>query len=474
MSPQVYAPNIYLFAFTLQNNLDDNWLWQSCDEIIKKSLHKKLDLTQWLDLHKEPNNPRVALIKAEKVQNNNFAIPLDGEVSLDGKPLKLTGFVQPLRIYDSYGLWLNLRRPDTENGERTEDVNIQLFSKLNPDNCWLLGGSARFLGETLLITAWLTENDPQDQTSVKNLADDCLKAFFPENYNIPLLYRKYTLFGSSIFEYGLLNQSNDYRHILVWLFRDTEADEKLKLCQQQLLDLFFFRHKVIAAFKKSRELHKEANKEYEKIENEIKDLHQPGKETDLEELENKLKNLPSLALSYDDFLRYLEDYQNTIAINTRNYNERLQQIRSILIDEDISFLETFSNEYSTYFQEQIKADLGYFNHGSGLLDKAIASIRGRVEIDRSKSDSLSENAKQISDRNLQITILAVGTSIGVGGIVASSYTLVTKEEPLLPPFSTSIPHRFTISIFGSLALGLVAGLLIWGVDRCLQSLKKRS
>ncbi len=149
---------------------------------------------------------------------------------------------------------------------------------------------------------------------------------------------------------------------------------------------------------------------------------------------------------------------------------RSKRSYQLLIDEDISFLENFSKEYSTYFQEQIKADLGYFNHGSGLLDKAIASIRGRVAIDRANSDRLSESAKQTSDRNLQITILAVGTSIGVGGIVASSYTLVTKEEPLLPPFSTSIPHRFTISIFYSLALGLLAGLLIWGVDRSLQNL----
>ncbi len=199
MSHQVYAPNIHLFAFTLQNNLDDNWLWQSCDDIIEKSLQQKLDLTQWLDLHKEPNNRRVVLIKPEKVQNNNFTIPLAGEVFLDGKPLKLTGLVQPLRIYDSYGLWLNLRRPEKEKDQRTEDVDIQLFSKLNPDNCWLLEGSDRFLGETLLITAWLTKDYPQDQTSVKNLADDCLKAFFPKNYSIPPLYRKSTLFGSPIF-----------------------------------------------------------------------------------------------------------------------------------------------------------------------------------------------------------------------------------------------------------------------------------
>ncbi|MGH2412138.1 MAG: hypothetical protein ACRDEA_00225 [Microcystaceae cyanobacterium] len=46
------------------------------------------------------------------------------------------------------------------------------------------------------------------------------------------------------------------------------------------------------------------------------------------------------------------------------------------------FLETFSQENSPFFQKQIQADLGYFRHGSSLLEQAIASIRGIVEIER--------------------------------------------------------------------------------------------
>ncbi len=48
------------------------------------------------------------------------------------------------------------------------------------------------------------------------------------------------------------------------------------------------------------------------------------------------------------------------------------------------------------------------------------------------------------------------------------------REPLLWSSNNSSPHRFTISILFSLALGLVAGLLIWGVDRSLQIWKKSS
>ncbi|BAY28713.1 hypothetical protein NIES2107_05450 [Nostoc carneum NIES-2107] len=187
---------------------------------------------------------------------------------------------------------------------------------------------------------------------------------------------------------------------------------------------------------------------------------------------DKLKTLPKMALDYAILLRYLEAYQNTIAINGRNYADRLQQIRGIVKDEDISFLKKFSLENCPKFQEQIKAELGYFTHGSSLLDKAIASIRGRVEIDRTKSDRLAENKKEKSDRNLQITILAVGTGIGAGGIMASSYTLL-PSDPLLTLVKTPEINRFTLSIAYSLIFGLAVGLFILGCDKIWQCFHRK-
>jgi len=234
----------------------------------------------------------------------------------------------------------------------------------------------------------------------------------------------------------------------------------------------------VKAFQTSRQVYQDTNKQYSKIEKEIKTLedfsdNQLLTEEQLEQLSQKLKTLPKMGLDYANQLRYLEGYQNTIAINARNYADRLQQIRGMIKEEDIRFLEIFSLENCSDFQEQIRADLGYFHHGSSLLDKAIASIRGRVAIDRAKSDRLAEDKKEIGDRNLQITILAVGSAIGSGGILASSYALITKEEPLLPPFSTPIPHRFTLSLGYSLLFGVVVGMLIWGGDKIWQRYKNR-
>lgn len=487
MSPKVYAPNVHLFAFHLQksangdhaNDQDKHWLWQSCNEIIQKILQPSFDLLQWLDLDQEPNNPTVSLIKAEKQMD--IAPIENGEIYLDdNSPLLIEGFAYPLRLYDSYGLWLNLRHPEKDNNnQRTQDVDIQIFRKLNPDNCLLLGGNENFLNQTLIITAWLSsEHDPQDQKALKTLADECLQAFFPNNYPIPPFTRSSTLFDSPIFEYGLFSQLTNYRHVLVWFFSHPEAEEKFNDYQEQLLDLWFFRAKVVKAFQKSREVYEDTNKEYQKIEAEINNFKQIDTELlnneKLDKLSEKLKTLPQMALNYANLLRYLESYQNTIAINGRNYADRLQQIRGIVKDEDISFLEKFSVENSPDFQEQIKAELGYFTHGSSLLDKAIASIRGRVEIDRAKSDRLAEDKKERSDRNLQITILAVGTGIGAGGIMSSSYSLVKDgDDPILQVLHTPVTNRFTVAIAYSLLFGLAIGMLILVGDKLWQWYKRK-
>lgn len=153
----------------------------------------------------------------------------------------------------------------------------------------------------------------------------------------------------------------------------------------------------------------------------------------------------------------------------RIIKNRIEGEHSSWLGNDLSFLESFRKNCH-HFQEQIQAYLGYLVPGSSLLDQAIASIRGIVEIDQAERDHQQQEIDQERDRNLQITILAVGTGIGAGGILAFSYALVTTEDPLLPPFSSPIPHRFTISICYSLLFGVAVGLLIWGVPRISQFL----
>jgi hypothetical protein len=65
MSQKLYAINVHLFAFhlykdtSLSNDIGEankHWLWQKCDDIIRKALNQDLNIEDWLDLEKEPES----------------------------------------------------------------------------------------------------------------------------------------------------------------------------------------------------------------------------------------------------------------------------------------------------------------------------------------------------------------------------------------------------------------------------------
>ncbi|NES44901.1 hypothetical protein [Moorena sp. SIO2C4] len=159
------------------------------------------------------------------------------------------------------------------------------------------------------------------------------------------------------------------------------------------------------------------------------------------EFKKKLRILPKLDLNYSDWLRQLESYSLTMKINAHNYSEKLQQIKAKLPkDEDLSFLSVFEHKISPTYQNQIQINLSYFAHSSALLDKAISSIRGIVEIEQAERDRALEKAlrdKEEADRardkqaekqekRLQLWITFVGTGLAVSGI--SSQT--DAKQPL--------------------------------------------
>ncbi len=461
---KIYAPNIHLFAFQLYKGAnvdptsvqaDDIQLWQSADKIVHTTLHQDLHLSQRIDIHKEPGSSRVDLLKESEVKDGNYAVDVEGKISFDKQQVVIKGFAYPLRLHDSYGLWLNLRCPEKEdNGNSTEEVDTTFLSKLNPNNSFTLEKNKFFLGQTLLITAWLT--GAKDEKHLYQIAQECLEAVFPNASQRPPLSRQGELFGSSIFEYGLFSQLTNYQHVLIWLFRDSKADENLSLCYQELLDLFFFRAKVVKAYQDSRITYHHVASAYKEIEDAIDKLPKKGENdevttSELKELKNKLKELPQLALKYTRLLRNLEDYQNTIAINESNYSERLQQIHGIIQSDEFLFLETFSQQSSPLFQKQIQADLGYFRHGSMLLEQAIASIRGIVEIEQAERD-----------RSLENTIQIVGVGLGAGAIVSG---VVTQhiDKPFAPISFNNPLHPMVASLLWSLLATLFFGwlALLW-------------
>jgi hypothetical protein len=459
MTDRISAPNVYLYAFQLHNDSQGrhNPLWKHCDNILANFTDKQLtpDLVFPPNSHsyREDLLPNVAL----KFNSNP---PIEG-------------FAQPLQIHESYAFCLNIGCP--EDGT-ADNVDVELIKEFNPNRALLINGDDNFLGQTLLITAWLPENSTDDLKLLKPLADKCRDALF-QGDSPPVFYRSSKLFGSPIFEYGSIADIANYRHLLVWLLADKQTDKDFNTCQAEILDLLFHRNKIIKAFQDSRQIYRELDREYRIIEKNMEILQQQFARgtilttPQLQEFQEQLKQLFSKAVTYTDRLRKLEDYDNTIALNLYNYSEILQKI-CVMIEsdkEELSILNNFSIKIAPYMRSQIAGDLGYFRHGTNLIEQAIASIRGIVEIEQARSDRTnqialrkSEEKEKYRDDRLQSTVQSIGVGLAAGGIAASSGTdkvFQTVQDYKIPVLMQLHPFLFSFAL--SFAIALFLASITW-------------
>jgi hypothetical protein len=212
----------------------------------------------------------------------------------------------------------------------------------------------------------------------------------------------------------------------VWLFIDKTADYCLGDCYLDLIDLWFYRHKIATAYRYSRLEFADLKAKYQKIRQTVNHLSQdlPDFEQtpqlsqqNLTHLKQQLKALPKLDLNYIDGLTTFKNRALTIEINTHDYQGVLDKIATQTRPHDLTVLAVFGETIAPTLQHQILGDLGYFDQGSQLVTKAIASIRGIVEIDQAERD-----------RALEHQIQAVGIGITAGAIVASSSGLIVQPK----------------------------------------------
>lgn len=338
----------------------------------------------------------------------------------------------------------------------------------------------RFLGQTQLVTAWLPEgysqSNLQDRKVLRELADSYLKASISENKKLPPFHHEGQLFGSPIFEYGSLADLDAYSHVIVWLLRYGTTDKKLTLCYQCLVDIFTYREKIIQTFQESRQVCPQLGEIYQTIENEVNKLNQLAledslNENDLSEFRKLLKILPKIALEYNYLLRLLQNSINTISLNTHNYSEKLHQIQRILPQEDVSFLEVFKNRNSTHFQQQIQIDIVYFARGSDLVDKAIAAIRGIVEIEQAERDRQLQETIHKGDREMELLIAAVGVGLAVSQVTSQVIPVIYLGEKQGSPFEENPASYWDVAIH--LAIGTSISLIFYILSKGLYNWLRR-
>jgi hypothetical protein len=261
MSHKVYAPNIHLFAFhssnesihhsSLSKDLDDEILWKKCDEIFVK-----FKIEQQLKVRKISDGLRVALL--EGATDNMISLPLTGHIVHEERNHRLTGFACPLKIENNYALALNLRIPELdEKGQRTKELELAFFKNLNQDNCFLPQNINSSIGQTVLLTGWLSQRQQPNKRLWREIADECVQNFLgKELEQCPPFYQSGQLFGSPIFEYGNPYQPHIDGQIVVWLFVrevfngkvDSKIDNNFGFFYQKMIDLLYYRQRIIKAY----------------------------------------------------------------------------------------------------------------------------------------------------------------------------------------------------------------------------------
>ena len=480
-SDRLYAPCLYLYAFQLADRSqkpEDHIIYQQCENLLQ-------NFKSPADTRNNPHSPQGNSSNTLHFSYNMTAQKSDrrfsGKITVNQDEYPVWGSAHNQQIYDSYSLWFNLHIPERAAGSgKLLEFPVEGLQSFNQNEQLIIDPKTdKFLGQTLVLTVLLTDEQKlpgkgigigkPDRDYLKSLSNNCINALFADSDIKPPFNRDGELFNSPIFEYGLTSDcdcSSD-RHVLIWFWQDKQTEQTYARCQNKLVDLFFYRHKIIAAYRQSQSIHESIAENDLKIQQQINHFQLVAKNNSLpgqalEQFQTQLISLPKLALDSSQALRSLEAAHNAIAIHTHHYNETVKQIKSLSPKEQESteILSHFGQINAPMLERQIKGNLNYFKPGVKIVEQAIASIRGLIQLEQLQRNPPSEN-KLLDHQLLENKLIALAAGLGTAGVCAetSRYIIVPDNSLKIPlinlpvrPFLTSFTLSILVGLFSFVAI----------------------
>ncbi|MFB2836698.1 hypothetical protein [Floridanema evergladense] len=451
-----YAVNVNLFAFTLQSGTDldsqtpinepPQTFKDKYESLLKNHYNQIFDFDRnpFPEFRQKfPESNKYELLNVKKSGKQFFSLSSQEKNLNPNKPKPLYRLLlYPQKISDSYALLINIFRPEDPS---FDNVNLTEIPSFNPNQCLSLADEKHFLGQTFLITAYLNIPKPDKPEKLIPHAEKLLNKLLDDKY--PDFYEAEKFLDGYILEFSR-SRTSQTRVLVLFYFTNTTS-EQLRKIYFDLPELFLYYHKITHVFQMSRQHYHQLDK---LVQNQITSKSQLPDSLDLELLKTNLKELLKTAPQYTFQFRTLENAGNTINIHSGNYQRTLKRLQEE-VNDNLEFFNRFVERESQTFALQIQADLNYSKPGAQLLDQAIASIRGLVEIEQAERD-----------RNLQKTIQAVGFSIGAAGIVATSVPYWIKQNPgeilINKPFTSHSLNTFTLVLLLSFFTGLATWVII--------------
>jgi hypothetical protein len=119
--------------------------------------------------------------------------------------------------------------------------------------------------------------------------------------------------------------------------------------------------------------------------------------------------------------------------------------------EAFKFMAKFSDFVKEKYVWQVESDNRSLSAGLRLLENAIQTIEGIIEIERAESD-----------RALNVTIGTVGVGIGISGVYASTYASQIKS-----PASAQNSIDVNAVFWWSICWGIVAGAIVFALIKII-------
>jgi len=370
----------------------------------------------------------------------------------------LEGYAYPVKIGDTYAAQFDLSgkiEPDDkkfapEEIDRLGWQKEKIISRVNPPAT---------IGQSWLVWGQLTADDQDALTTAKNCYTK-LNLFPNAKWD-----RDFQIAGkfldADFYELWLPpgdrgNIDQNY-HVLICLFpcssqSISDINNTVEKLYTHLMRLFAYRNKVIWAYTQSRPLKaslKDCSGEIQPLVNQlIARVNAP--KVDLKELQKDLVEFLTISSAYASYIIALQQQENIIKTNLENYDRRLETIGEKMGNdaEAFKFLAKFSDFVKEKYVWQVESDNRSLSAGLRLLENAIQTIEGIIEIERAKSD-----------RALNVTIGAVGAGIGISGVYASTYASQIKS-PASPQKSMDVNAVFWWSIVcGIVPYAIVSALI---------------
>jgi len=367
----------------------------------------------------------------------------------------LDGYAYPVKFGDTYAVQFDLSgKIETDSDKKFAPKEIDCLEWLKETIISRFSQPAT-MGQSWLVWGELTANDQDALETAKNCYSQ-LKLIPNAKWDRDLKASGQFL-GANFYELWLRpgdrgNISQNY-HVLICLFPYSgeasipTTSQKMAKLYPQFMRLFGYRNKVIWAYHQSRQLKsdlKDASRKIQEIVSQLPEQVNAAK-VDLKQLQENLVNCLTIFSIYANYISRLEEQENTINTNLKNYDKRLKTIaeRMEKPPNELKFLATFSEFAEEKYVMQVEADNRSLSAGLRLLENAIETVKGIIEIEKAKRD-----------RTLNFTIGTVGVGIGTSGVAASIYASQIKS-PASPENPMSANQVFWLSVF----LGIVGGLL---------------